>query len=215
MGQGPTSYRDWIAHATISSEIPLSGDFDGNNKVDFDDFFLFADSFGGSDSQFDLDNSGSVDFDDFFIFADSFGKEARAKLIALAQEYIGLPAGPSLEQNYPNPFNASTTIRYCVFASTTVRLDVFDLTGQRVKTLVRDSRTPGSYEVTWDGTNEQGSSVSTGMYLTTLQAGGFTEMRKMMLMSRVGRLRRDPRWSDLAGISYLSHCIFLITCLSV
>jgi len=171
-----------VLEVSFDVEDELPGDFDANGKIDFSDFFLFADGFGGSDPKYDLNNSGGVDFSDFFLFADYFGEEARRKLIALAQEYIGLPAGPCLEQNYPNPFNNSTTIRYRVSESTTVRLEVFDLTGQRVKTLVSDHRSPGSYEVLWDGTNEQGMSVSTGMYLTKLETGGFTEMRKMMLL---------------------------------
>ena len=64
------------SYATITSESILSGDFDENGKVDFDDFFLFADAFGGANPRYDLDNSGAVDFDDFFIFADNFGAEA-------------------------------------------------------------------------------------------------------------------------------------------
>lgn len=68
--------------ATLTSEVlveELPGDFDGNGKVDFSDFFLFADGFGGSDPKYDLDKSGGVDFSDFFIFADNFGREAQAK----------------------------------------------------------------------------------------------------------------------------------------
>ena len=65
--------------ATISSgALPgmLVGDFDGNDVVDFSDFFLFADHFMGDHPLYDLDGSGLVDFDDFFIFADHFGQEA-------------------------------------------------------------------------------------------------------------------------------------------
>jgi len=170
---------------TITSEAvagALPGDFNGSGRVDFDDFFLFADAFGGSDPLFDLNSSGAVDFDDFFIFADNFGKEERAKLIALAQQYIGLPATPRLEQNYPNPFNASTTIRYQIIELGLVQLDIFDLTGQQIRTLVNDFQRTGFYQVSWDGTNKQGESVSTGLYLARLQVGGFSKMRKMMLV---------------------------------
>jgi hypothetical protein len=75
-GGGSEKYQVFSI-ATITDEFvepPIQGDFDGNGKVDFTDFFAFADAFGGSDSQFDLNKSGSVDFDDFFIFADNFGK---------------------------------------------------------------------------------------------------------------------------------------------
>lgn len=60
----------------VAAGSPLSGDFDDNGEVDFDDFFLFADVFGGTDSLFDLNDSGGVDFDDFFILADNFGRKA-------------------------------------------------------------------------------------------------------------------------------------------
>ena len=160
----------------------LSGDFDGSGRVYFDDFFLFADAFGGNNPQYDLDNSGTVDFDDFVIFADNFGKEERAKLMVLAQQYLGLPAMASLETNYPNPFNISTTIRYLLAESGQVHLRIYDLTGQKIRTLVNENQIPGSFAVTWDGTNEQGQIVSTGIYLTKLQTGTFTDVRKMLLI---------------------------------
>lgn len=183
--EGGEDKRTVQSVATITSEVlvvVLPGDFDANGKVDFSDFFLFADGFGGSDSKYDLDNSGGVDFSDFFIFADNFGKEARGKLMALAQVYLGLPLGPNLEPNYPNPFNNSTMIRYSITESFPVRLDIFDLTGQKVQSLINEHQLPGSYEVTWVGINEQGQPVSTGIYLAKLQVGGFTEVRKMTLM---------------------------------
>ena len=85
-------------------------DFNGDGVTDLSDFFLFAEAFGGSDPRFDLDASGSVDFADFFLFAENFGQPARAKLVALAQERLGLPEGPQLQQNAPNPFNSGTVI---------------------------------------------------------------------------------------------------------
>ena len=87
-------------------------DFDGDGEVEFSDFFLFAEAFGGSDPRFDLDGSGSVDFADFFLFAEHFGQPARAKLMALASERIGLPEGPQLWPNAPNPFNSGTVLSW-------------------------------------------------------------------------------------------------------
>jgi hypothetical protein len=58
----------------VVSDRPLAGDFNRDNRVDFDDFFLFAVAFGTRDSRFDLSGDGRVDFDDFFIFAVQFGK---------------------------------------------------------------------------------------------------------------------------------------------
>ena len=78
--------------------------------------------------------------------------------------------------------NSSTTIRYQTTESAQVQLEIFDLTGQKIKSLVDDAQIPGAYEILWDGTNEQGNPVGTGIYLTRLQVGSFTEVRKMLLI---------------------------------
>lgn len=169
--------------ATLTEEgVSLAGDFDGNGEVDFSDFFLFADAFGGTDPLYDLDGSGSVEFGDFFIFADNFGKEERAKLLVLARAYLGLPMASWLEANYPNPFNSATTLRYHIAGSSLVHLAVFDLTGQKIKTLVSHYQEPGTYEVSWQGIDEHGADVSSGVYLARLQTGAFTEIEKMTLV---------------------------------
>lgn len=171
--------------ATITWESvagPLRGDFDGNDKVDFDDFFLFADGFGTDNPLLDLNEDGIVGFDDFFLFADNFGIEDRAKLIALAQQYLGLPAALRLEQNYPNPFNASTTIRYSLGKPGLVQLEVFGLSGQRIRSLVKVWHEPGAYQISWDGEDEQGEEVSTGVYLARLRVDGMAQVHKLMLV---------------------------------
>ena len=91
---------------TFTATAKATPDFDGDGEASFSDFFLFADAFGSSDPRFDLDESGTVDFADFFLLADYFADPARAKLLALAREMIGLPEGPQLQQNAPNPFNS-------------------------------------------------------------------------------------------------------------
>ncbi len=75
-----------------------------------------------------------------------------------------------LFQAYPNPFNMSTTIRYSLSSLSDVLLDIYNMQGQQVKTLVSDSRQPGTHSVQWDGTNEIGSIVPSGVYLYRLRA---------------------------------------------
>ncbi|MBU1854057.1 MAG: hypothetical protein KJ957_08485, partial [Candidatus Omnitrophica bacterium] len=258
-------------------------DFNGDGEVDFFDFFLFADAFGGTDPEFDLDASGSVDFFDFFIFADAFGQPA-ARLLsreplprkdgavllqtasgdaaevvvdllvtgaafsgygavieydpaalrfisatdarsvlraagealllvrdegdrvlllggragsgavaegllaelrfaptspeaegtvrvadALVRRHDGrvvqprslgslsvqaVPAAFALLANYPNPFNPSTTIRYQLPAEASVRIDIHDALGQRVRALVAGRRAAGFHAAAWDGRND-------------------------------------------------------------
>ena len=160
------------------------GDFDGNGAVNFLDFFMFAEAFGNpvADPIYDLDGSGEVDFRDFFIFAEAFSNEGRAKLFALAEEMIGLPRIVLLGQNYPNPFNSATTIDYELRSDGRAVLEVYDLSGQKVRELVNHYHEGGRYQVSWDGSNEAGEPLSSGVYLMRLQALSRVETRKKMLM---------------------------------
>jgi N-acetylneuraminic acid mutarotase len=87
------------------------------------------------------------------------------------------PSAFALEQNYPNPFNPSTEIRYQVSGTSDVRLDVFDLLGRKVSTLVNERQAIGAYRVNFNAAN-----LSSGTYFYRLQAGGFVETKKMMLI---------------------------------
>lgn len=88
----------------------------------------------------------------------------------------------TLTQNYPNPFNPGTVIRYSVPANSSVRLTVYDITGRRVRTLIAENKAAGKYAVEWDGTNDAGRLVSSGLYFYRLSAGDFVKTRKMMLL---------------------------------
>lgn len=87
------------------------------------------------------------------------------------------PDGYSLDQNYPNPFNPSTQIRFTVGAASNVSLRVFDALGREVRSLLNRQLEAGTYAVTLDA-----SSLSSGMYYYTLQAGSFSGTKKMMLV---------------------------------
>ena len=82
-----------------------------------------------------------------------------------------------LEQNYPNPFNPSTTIRYSIKENTLVTLKVYDILGNEVVTLVNEVKPAGKYEISFDA-----SSISSGIYFYKLNAGGFTNTKKMILL---------------------------------
>jgi hypothetical protein len=90
-----------------------------------------------------------------------------------------------LGQNYPNPVTLSTRIPFAVPAgvgSARVEVQVFDMTGRLVKTLLSESKVQGDYETTWDGTNESGQSVSSGVYFYRLIAGSFSETKKLQIL---------------------------------
>lgn len=93
-----------------------------------------------------------------------------------------LPYQFELTQNYPNPFNPATTIAYSVPSWSHVTIEVFNVIGQKVKTLVNESKSAGEYQVSWDGRSSSGRQVSTGVYLYRFQAGDYTESRKMLLL---------------------------------
>jgi len=94
---------------------------------------------------------------------------------AVPQEY-------ALNANYPNPFNPTTTISYDVRETSNVRVTVFNMLGQEVRTLVNTRQAAGSHEIVWDATNNLGEAVSSGIYLYQLQAGDFVQSRKMVLL---------------------------------
>ncbi|MCK4858436.1 MAG: T9SS type A sorting domain-containing protein [candidate division Zixibacteria bacterium] len=88
----------------------------------------------------------------------------------------------SLGQNAPNPFNPNTVIEFAVPQSGDVRVEVFNVLGQRVNVLVDDFLDAGRHQVGWDGTDASGRSVSSGIYFYRMTAGEFSDTRKMMLL---------------------------------
>jgi len=84
--------------------------------------------------------------------------------------------------NYPNPFNPSTTISYALKDNAPVELLIYNLKGQKVKTLVRETQSSGRYHVIWNGRDETGRAVSSGVYHYILRAGTFKATRKMLLV---------------------------------
>jgi hypothetical protein len=88
----------------------------------------------------------------------------------------------ALYQNAPNPFNPSTVIRYSLEARRHVRIDIFDVSGRVVRTLVDEARPAGNQTVEWDGTNANGHSVASGMYFYRMTTDGQVMIRKAMLL---------------------------------
>jgi len=93
-----------------------------------------------------------------------------------------IPSEFALSQNYPNPFNPTTTIKFAIANDARVNLVVYDMLGQKVRTLIDNEQEAGYYSVRWDGTNDFGSKVSSGIYIYRLQAGNFVQTMKMNLM---------------------------------
>jgi hypothetical protein len=99
-----------------------------------------------------------------------------------ADDEAAMPGVFALHQNYPNPFNPVTTIRYDVPEQSHVTMDVYNLLGQRVATLVNGIQEPGYHAVLWNGTNMHGAAMSSGMYFYHIQAGDFRAVKKLILV---------------------------------
>jgi hypothetical protein len=93
-----------------------------------------------------------------------------------------VPLEFALEQNYPNPFNPETTIRYQIHKPGTVKLEIYNLLGQIVRTLVDQSQNAGEHLASWDGRDDAGREVSSGVYLYRLKSGDLLATRKLALI---------------------------------
>jgi hypothetical protein len=93
-----------------------------------------------------------------------------------------LPTTFDVAQNYPNPFNPTTTISYQVPEARDVRLMIFNVLGQKVRTLVNGRMEPGYHSVVWDGRSEEGRAVASGIYIYRFEAGDYSKTLKLMLL---------------------------------
>jgi flagellar hook assembly protein FlgD len=93
------------------------------------------------------------------------------------------PEAFALANNYPNPFNPATTIKYALPEASQVRLEVFNVVGQVVRTMVDAHQNAGRYVVQWDASNDNGVNLSSGIYFYRLQVeGSYLEVKKMLLL---------------------------------
>jgi hypothetical protein len=88
----------------------------------------------------------------------------------------------ALRQNYPNPFNPTTVIQYALPKSSFVKIEVYNILGQKVRTLMEEEQEPGYKMVDWDGKDDSGAEVSSGVYFYRIEAGSFVECKKMTLL---------------------------------
>ncbi len=99
-----------------------------------------------------------------------------------ASQVTRIPEHAALYQNAPNPFNPSTTIPYAVPEASFVQLTIYSPLGQEVRTLIRDFHEPGFHRVIWDGRDNLGRSVGSGLYLYRFKVGKFVDVKKALLL---------------------------------
>ncbi|MFQ6618119.1 MAG: FlgD immunoglobulin-like domain containing protein, partial [Fidelibacterota bacterium] len=116
--------------------------------------------------------------------------DSKAWILPIEMNYItgvslsaaNVPLTFRLDQNYPNPFNPFTEIRYQLPVNSEISLVIYDIMGRRVKTLAAGEKNAGYYWVKWDGKNDRGKNVASGLYILRMKAGDFLRTRKMLLL---------------------------------
>ena len=100
----------------------------------------------------------------------------------LAIDDASLPEAFALHNNYPNPFNPVTNISFDIPEVAEVTLEIYNVMGQKVRTLAQGQHEPGRYKIQWNATNDYGQALSSGMYIYRIQAGDFVSVKKLVLM---------------------------------
>ena len=129
--------------------------------------------------------------DNFFQISLNKPFEARQLTIILGSENYAennsngislVPIEFTLEQNYPNPFNPETTIRYQLGRKSYVKLNIYNSLGQRIKALVNDVQNTGQHFTIWNGLDDAGNSVASGVYIYRIEADGFNAVHKLLFI---------------------------------
>ena len=164
----------------LTVKYKLDGSIEWTEKYNGPDSFSDGATFLLLDNEVNIfvcgNSQGAYSQEDFTII-----KYAQ-NVTAVRDEKSSLPFNLSLSQNYPNPFNPATTISFSLHTTGFVSLEIFNILGQKVKTLVGENLTAGYKQITWDGTNQLGQSVSSGTYFYRLKTENFSETKKMVIM---------------------------------
>jgi len=102
--------------------------------------------------------------------------------ITVIEESKEIPTQFRLWNNYPNPFNPSTTISFDLPEDVGVRIDIFDVSGRRIRTLLNEPKVAGTHQVLWNGNDNNGNLVASGLYVYRIHAGNYVQSKKMLFM---------------------------------
>ncbi len=184
-----------ILSVEVSSNEPLNGPGDGNTNADWEwdaatgELYLRAERAGGKSGRIYTvtvtasDESENTSTESFEVTV-PHNKKGRPKNIGdlFTENESGMPGDYLLSQNYPNPFNPTTEITFALPNAETVKLSIYNTSGQLIHTLVNGFYSEGFHSVMWNATDESGSRVTSGMYMYVLQAGETVLQNKMLLM---------------------------------
>jgi len=135
---------------------------------------------------FYVDDAAEGNYEYWITAVDLNGNESDPSIIVTVtlaiDNGLAVPVEFALQQNYPNPFNPSTQIQYALPTDANVTIAIYDLVGRQVRTLVNQQVTAGYHSTLWNATNNMGSPVSAGVYIYTITANDFRDVKKMILL---------------------------------
>ncbi len=168
--QGTTvNQMTYGAGTTTSTNGAVVSNIVGSSRVVFGGFsFIYIR---------DNDNNGRMDRADFMYDVITFLQNTPSAPTPVASGKVN-----SLQQNYPNPFNPQTTIAFSIKDRGLVTLKVYNVAGELVRTIADEQFTAGSHTKVWDGRNDAGQPVSSGVYFYKLVSNNFTQTKKMVLL---------------------------------
>ena len=167
-----------LAYEVTDDMLSLSAEFDFCEIMGDDDYYYYYDSLNCYD-MFEM-QFGITDIQD--ITLDFWMEMSYSGPLAIAGE-IGLQPGQfKLHQAYPNPFNPTTTLKYEMGSAGPVSINVFDVSGHKIRSLYNGIQIPGQHEVRWDAKNDNGRSMSSGVYLFKVNMNGKTHTAKTLLL---------------------------------
>ena len=133
----------------------------------------------------ETDNSYLLFWEDYRSSGKQFLRNIYAQSLTISTMAVSgeqAPSSFSISQNYPNPFNPITNINYSISIKAFITMKVYNLLGQKITELVSRNTAPGQYSVHWDGTNQSGEQVPSGIYIYSIDTGKFQSSKKMVLM---------------------------------
>ncbi len=133
-------------------------------------------------------NNGAASVLDIYVFNNNntgiYGQSSSVlgTITGVNNSESNLPKTFALRQNYPNPFNPTTNIQFDVPKTSNVKIEIYDVLGREVRTLVDQNMTAGHYTKVWNGLNDRGQQVVSGIYIYRMEAGSFVSLKKMILL---------------------------------
>jgi hypothetical protein len=135
-----------------------------------------------ADMPFHINNPEDLNLENLILVNTDMQKLDKIQVEIVYGQTPAVPLDFVLFQNYPNPFNPVTTVKFQVPQTSDVTVDIYNMLGQKIRTLFSSQVQRGNYSVQWDGTNDAGVKMSSGTYIYRMTAGSFVQSKKMVLL---------------------------------